>query len=172
MAKANSSKSAAQANAASQRKTMALLAAYQRVEVAPGVIWMRFSWGDWCQGSREAVLAAGLVEPEWLADGVKRNEHGKVIRTHRILAGGIAVETTTSAKGICVIRFYVSGKKAVFKNAERLAGAARDSYDGAQAIAWSACAWRPRPELACIRIDPVAIDKVLGMMLNARGKRT
>ncbi len=53
----------------------------EQYAVGEGVTRTDCFWGYYLEGTRDALMKAGLAEPEWFADGTERNAHGRVVRT-------------------------------------------------------------------------------------------
>jgi hypothetical protein len=79
---------AAQTSPSARRRAMA----DDTFIVTPGVEAVECPCGYACQGTLDEILACGLVEPEWLADGIERNKRGQVIRERQTLVRGLLIE--------------------------------------------------------------------------------
>lgn len=111
--------------------------------LAPDVTVLCTHWGFVVEAnSVEAVLACGIVEPEWLEDGKTRLANGKTKRSREFLVGGQPIKTTVTARGkVEVWISHLSRDQALRRatEAERL----REGYDGARKSTWAKCAWQP-----------------------------
>lgn len=113
--------------------------------IAPGIKVSRHWWGWWAAGRVDALVAAGVIEPDWVADDSDRLENGKRQRTVNTVCGGILYETKMKGKHRCELRIF-SGEK----NGHRLYPLSAEqvveslsSYDGRSVVNWGDCEWHP-----------------------------
>jgi hypothetical protein len=78
--------------------------------IAPGVARHDCHWGYYLEGTKDALLRAGVAESKWFLDGRKKAGHGKTIRTVYAEQHGVPVECTQPARGLCMVRF-LTGKE-------------------------------------------------------------
>ena len=90
--------------------------------IGPGVTREAFWWGYIYEGSGEALLACGVVEKEWLADGIERDRRGRIVRTKYAKRAGreLAIERT-SARRYQVRESYTETERKRFEQRKELA---------------------------------------------------
>lgn len=87
------------------------MADWAPINVAPGVVKRESFWGHYFEGSKEALVAAGVAREEWFPDGKGRNRRGKVIRTLCFEHEGRRVECRKPKSGRCYLSFTYSGEE-------------------------------------------------------------
>ena len=86
------------------------------IEVAPGVLRTESSFYAYIlEGSKDALLSAGLVQASWLADGTVRNKRGNVVRTLDFTADGRHIRTTVTSAKRQMVLVYVYHTEAEFE---------------------------------------------------------
>ena len=78
--------------------------------IAPGIARYACHWGYYLEGTKDALLRAGMAKAEWFLDGHEKNRHGKTIRTVYTEQDGIPVECRQPARGLCMVCF-ITGKE-------------------------------------------------------------
>lgn len=92
--------------------------------LAPGVLAASFTYGTRLQGTKKALIAAGLVEPKWFAQ-----------RTQPLVIGGFRARIVA----------WGGGWEMIFLNKiDQEPYEAHHNYDGNKMVPWSACGWCPR----------------------------
>ena len=114
------------------------------ITIAPGVVAERYAWGWWLKGRRDALLKAGLIEPEWIPDGVERHANGCAKRTRNTVVGGSLVKAELVGRSTVAVR-YVSHDWCPSWAVRHVEQAARRRFtgDGRAKCAWADCAWQP-----------------------------
>ena len=74
--------------------------------IAPGVTRLDCIYGYCLEGTKDALLRAGVTKSEWFLDGREKTRHGKTIRTVCAEQDSIAVECKQPANGLCTVRFF------------------------------------------------------------------
>lgn len=79
----------------------------ETTQVAPGVVrhdcgWNRFHY---LEGSRQALIASGLVRPEWLPNG-ERDSRGRVKRTRKSWVDGRLIQATKTSTHRHLVYFH------------------------------------------------------------------
>lgn len=72
------------------------MATLENTTVAAGVRRTDCPWGYLIEGSREALLSAGLAQASWLQDGTKRNKRGHTVRSKELTVNGRHIKTIVS----------------------------------------------------------------------------
>ena len=85
---------------------------YEPRTVAAGVTRTDCLWGHIWKGTAEALLAAGVVQGDWLADGSERDKRGRVVRSKQIARAGSTFKVRrTSSRQYQVEEHYGEGER-------------------------------------------------------------
>src|SRR6266699_1604190 len=87
-----------------------------------GVTREDFRWGRIWKGTPAALLAAGIVQREWLADGSERDKRGRMVRTKKIEHAGHTFRVQWMSRST-----YEVWEE--FSEAERLESERRDEFE-------------------------------------------
>jgi hypothetical protein len=85
--------------------------------VAPGVKRTDLSWGFYLEGTRDALITAGVANLEWFPTGREKNKRGQVSRTTYLKHDGRDVDVNDN-KGDgrrCVVRVMYTPDEVVLK---------------------------------------------------------
>lgn len=87
------------------------MAAYDPYTVAPGVQRNDCDWGYSLEGTKDNLLASGLVKPHWFIEPNMEDGHGRTVRSKRLVDDGRNIETTLPARGFAFVRVYNMGER-------------------------------------------------------------
>jgi len=88
--------------------------------IAPGITRQDCHWGYYLEGTKDALLLAGVAQSEWFLDGREKTRHGKIIRTVYAEQDGIPVECRQPAHGLCMVRFVTAKEERDPMTCERI----------------------------------------------------
>lgn len=91
------------------------------ITVAPGVKRSDHFWGYSLTGSKDALIASGLVKPDWFVRVGLKNKRGHTMRTKRLEIDGRLIESTVPACGHANVRFsYTQEEQDAARDREEL----------------------------------------------------
>jgi hypothetical protein len=104
-----------------------------KTTVAPGVTRSEYWWGYYLNGSKEALLSAGLVQEDWLQDGTVRNKRGYVVRSMSLTIDGRRIKTNVANDKRQTVTVLMNFTKAELAAGERAEGAREAAEAAAKA---------------------------------------